>query len=296
MKNRMVTLTAFISLMLISACSTKKSIQRVKQEIAEVFGKTEGIFALAFKDLSNGEMLLINEHDLFHAASTMKTPVMIEVYKQANAGNFSLVDSIKIRNEFFSIVDSSRFSLSIGEDSEEMLYSMLGKSRSIYDLMYDMIIVSSNLATNLIIDLVDAQKVTQTMRDLGANDIEVLRGVEDIKAYELGLSNSTTAYDLLIIFEKLAQGEVVNPSACEEMIKILKDQKFNDIIPAQLPKEIKVAHKTGAITGVHHDSGIIFLPDGRKYILVLLSKQLNDFDKGTRTLASVSKMIYDYMN
>lgn len=204
-------------------------------------------------------------------------------------------DSILIKNEFYSIVDSSLYSLTAADDSEKTLYDAVGTKRTIADLAYDMIIVSSNLATNLVIDLVDARKVTQSMRDLGAPDIQVLRGVEDIKAYEQGLSNSTTAYDLLAIYEKLAKGEVVSPKASEAMIDILLDQKFNDIIPAHLPKDVKVAHKTGSITGVHHDSGIVMLPDGRKYVLVLLSKDLGDFDAGTALLAEVSKMVYDYL-
>lgn len=276
-------------------CRTGQQLSDLEKQIKEKFSTGEGVFAMAFMDLSTGDEILINAKESFHAASTMKTPVLIELYKQSAAGKFSLEDSILVKNEFYSIVDSSLYSLSIDDDSESELYSVLGSKRTIADLAYDMIIVSSNLATNLVIDLVDAKKVTQSMRELGAPDIEVLRGVEDIKAYERGMSNSTTAYDLMAIYEKLALGEVVNPKASDAMIEILLDQKFNDIIPAQLPDDIKVAHKTGSITGVHHDSGIVFLPDGRKYVLVLLSKELKDFEAGTALLAEVSKMVYDHL-
>jgi beta-lactamase class A len=126
-------------------------------------------------------------------------------------------------------------------------------------------------------------------------DIEILRGVEDQKAYDQGMSNTTTAYDLLLIFEALANREVVSSKASDEMITILQDQHFNGIIPAHLPKDVKVAHKTGSITGVHHDSGIIILPDGRQYVLVLLSRELVDFDAGTAAMANVSSLIYSYM-
>lgn len=279
----------------LAACQPKPQLSDLEQQIQKKFEQGEGTFAMAFKDLSTGEELLINAKESFHAASTMKTPVLIELYKQAAQGKFALTDSIAVKNEFYSIVDSSLYSLSVDDDSESELYKALGSKRTIADLAYDMIIVSSNLATNLVIDLVDARKVTQSMRELGAPDIQVLRGVEDIKAFELGLSNTTTAYDLMAIFEKLAKGEVVSPEASQEMIDILLDQKFNDIIPAHLPEEVKVAHKTGSITGVHHDSGIVFLPDGRKYVLVLLSKELQNFDAGTALLAEVSKMVYDYL-
>ena len=156
-----------------------------------------------------------------------------------------------------------------------------------------MIIASSNLSTNLIIELVDAKKVTQTMRELGAKDIQVLRGVEDGKAYSKGLNNTTTAYDLQIIFEHIANETAVDKLSSEKMISILSDQKYNEIIPALLPKNVNVAHKTGSITGVQHDSGIIFLPDGRKYVLVLLSKNLKDEKEGVKVMAEVSRMVYD---
>jgi len=279
----------------LSGCTEPNSLESLRQNIEREFEAEPGTFALAFKDLSTGEELLINARDSFHAASTMKTPVLIELYKQATAGKFALSDSIEVVNTFYSIVDSSTYSLSIDDDSESKLYDQIGMKRTIADLAYDMIIFSSNLATNIVIGLVDAREVTQSMRELGAPEIEVLRGVEDIKAFEQGLSNSTTAYDLLVIYEKLAKGEVVSPEASEEMIDILLDQQFNDIIPAQLPEDVKVAHKTGSITGVHHDSGIVFLPDGRKYILVILSKQLGDFDAGTERMANVSKIVYDYV-
>lgn len=104
-------------------------------------------------------------------------------------------------------------------------------------------------------------------------DIKVLRGVEDIKAYRKGLSNTTTAYDLMLIYEQLGKGTFLDKSSCQRMINILLDQEHNDLIPANLPTEVKVAHKTGFITKILHDSGIVFLPDGRQYVLVILSKE-----------------------
>ena len=271
------------------------TLETVKNQIAERLSKEPGVFAVAFKDLATGEEILINHQEVFHAASTMKTPVMIEVYKQAAEGKFSLTDSITIRNEFKSIVDSSSYSLTAEDDSEKDLYKHDGEKRTLSALVYDMIIVSSNLATNMVIELVNAKNVTQTMRSLGASQIQVLRGVEDKKAFEKGLSNTTTAHDLMVIFEKMAAGQVVSPEASNAMIDILLDQKFDNIIPARLPKDVKVAHKTGDITGVRHDSGIIILPDGRKYVLVLLSKKLESSEAGNKAMAEVSEMLYKYV-
>jgi beta-lactamase class A len=158
-----------------------------------------------------------------------------------------------------------------------------------------MIISSSNLATNMVIELVNARHVTQTMRQLGANRIQVLRGVEDTKAFEKGFNNITTANDLMVIFEKMARGEIVDSAASQAMINILLNQQFNEIIPARLPKDVKVAHKTGNISHVQHDSGIVFLPNGKKYVLVLLSKNLQNEEQAKKAMAEVSEMIYQYV-
>ncbi|MEL6675295.1 MAG: serine hydrolase [Bacteroidota bacterium] len=278
-----------------TACQTPSPLEQLERDVNQLFASQEGSFAMAFKMLEGSDSLLINPHEKFHAASTMKTPVMIEMYKQAATGKFALTDSLEVVNEFSSIVDGSPFQLTLTDDSEPKLYSKIGQKLPWSELAYDMIIASSNLATNILIDQLDAKVVTQTMRELGAPDIDVLRGVEDIKAFEQGLSNRTTAFDLLRIFEHLAQGTAVSPEASREMIDILLDQQFNDVIPAYLPEQVKVAHKTGWITGVHHDSGLVMLPDGRRYVLILLSKEMTDMEAGTEMLARVSEKVYGYV-
>ena len=284
------------AIVLISSCtSSKKALRTLQSDIEKEFSGKKGTFAVAFKDLKTGREIKINDKETFHAASTMKTPVMIEVYKQAAEGKFSLSDSLELKNEFKSLVDGSPYSLDSADDSEYELYKHIGERRTISALLYQMIIVSSNFATNLIMQKVGAQNVTQSMRQLGAKDIQVLRGVEDNKAFEKGLNNTITAHDLVLIFEKIAKGEAVNAEASQAMINILLDQKFNEIIPALLPTDVKVAHKTGSITHVHHDSGIVILPDGRKYVLVLLSKDWDDEKLTIQTMANISLLVYKYV-
>jgi len=279
-----------IFLFLSGNCQSLSLLQKVQAEL----NHQKGFFAIAYKNLQTGETVLWNEHISFHAASTMKTPVMIEIYKQVAAGNLVLQDSVTVKNSFRSIVDSSLYQLNPNDDSEQSLYTMVGKRIPLSELVYRMIIQSSNLATNMLIEMVDGKKVTQSMRDLGAMDIQVLRGVEDGKAFEKGLNNTTTAYDLMLIFEKMARGEILSKAASEDMIRILLDQRFGELIPALLPKNVKVAHKTGSITGVQHDSGIILLPDGRKYVLVMLSKDLKEEKPAVKAMARVSEIIYQY--
>jgi beta-lactamase class A len=254
----------------------------------------QGVYAVAFKDLQTGETIFRREKEKFHAASTMKTPVMIEIFRQASLKKFSLEDSIEVVNAFHSIVDGSEYAMELTSDSDDHMYGLIGKKTTVRALMTAMITVSSNLATNILIEKVGAANVLATMRSLGANDIEVLRGVEDDKAFRLGLNNTTTAFDLLVIFERIARGTVVSPEACAAMTEVLRQQQFNDMIPALLPRDVSIAHKTGSITGVQHDSGIITLPDGRRFILVILSKDLPSAKQGIQTIASLSKLLYDY--
>ncbi len=129
---------------------------------------------------------------------------------------------------------------------------------------------------------------------MNVNEIKVLRGVEDTKAFQTGRNNTTTAMDLALIFESLAKKTVVSPLASEKMLKILLAQKFRDMIPAKLPDNVKVAHKTGSITNVQHDSGIVYLPDGRAYVLVIMSKNLSSNNDGIELISSISEEIYHF--
>jgi beta-lactamase class A len=268
----------------------KKNI--LESKIKSIISKTEGRIAVAFKNLDNEETLFINEHEYYHAASTMKTPVMMEVFNQISQSKLQLTDSILVKNNFKSIVDGSAYSLSLSDDSDDILYKKVGSNMTVYQLVYEMITVSSNLATNLLIDKIGAENVMKHLNDLGISETLVLRGVEDQKAFDAALNNRTTAFGLLQIFEHLATNTKQNIAMRETLFA----QKFNEIIPAKLPKTVKVAHKTGTITGVQHDSGIVFLPDGRKYVLVLLSKELKDVEASVENLAEISKLVYDYLN
>lgn len=294
--NIKLPLTLLLALFFIGCSKTEKNNKKFQTSIANNVKQIKGDVAVILYDIANEKTLIdINGQEKFHAASTMKVPVMIEVYKQARQDMFSLTDSIIVKNEFKSIVDGSSYKMDISDDGGEEMYKMVGKKVTIYKLVYDMITVSSNLATNILIDLVDAKEVTETMKTLGANKIEVLRGVEDQKAYDKGLSNSTTANDLVQIFKAFDMKTAGSESDCEAMISILKDQKFNDLIPKYFPDKIEVAHKTGSITGVHHDAGIIYLPNGKAYVLVVLSKKLENFDQGTDQLAKISKEVLDHL-
>ena len=281
------------TILFIFSCNNSFENRGLQKKILDLLESEKGEFAMAYKNLNTGETILINENEEFHAASTMKTPVMIEAFKKNHEGLISLNDSILIKNEFKSIVDGSIFKLSSFDDSDKKSYDKIGSYLSLRELVFDMITISSNFATNLVIDYIGSEDINSTMRDLGAKNINVLRGVEDIKAFNQGMNNTTTALDLLKIYENLAVGNVINSEISKEMVDILKKQKYDDIIPKYLPKSVRVAHKDGWINGVRHDSGIIFASDNKKYVLVLLSKNLEDEIRGADLLAKVSLEIYN---
>lgn len=293
MKN--ILLSTLILIITIFSCEEKNKYSSLEIKVRELLESQNGTFAIAFKNLEDGNEILINEDEIFHAASTMKTPVMIEVYRKKMIGEISLDDSIFVKNEFESIVDKSTFQLSEFDDSDKNTYDKIGRYISLRELVFDMITISSNFATNLVIKYIGAENINNTMSDIGAKNINVLRGVEDIKAFEKGLNNTTSARDLLVIYEKLANGEVLSRDLSNEMVEILKNQKYDDIIPKYLPKEIEVAHKDGWINGVRHDSGIVFLENGVTYVLILLSKNLDNELEGADMLAKVSLEIYNHI-
>jgi beta-lactamase class A len=274
-----------------SILDTTELGKRIQKEIAK---HQKAGFAIAFKDLQTDEMFFLNEKVSFHAASTMKTPVMAEVFRQASEGQFSLDDSVTVYNTFSSIADGTKFSVQPSEDSEQDLYTKLGSKVTIMDLLLRMITRSSNLATNILIDKVGAKNVNNTMRSIGAKDIQILRGVEDGKAYDKAMNNTVTAFDLLLLFEQIANNSMVNKEASQGMLNILMRQQLKGAISARLPKSVRVANKTGSITGILNDSAIIFLPGGRRYVLVLLSSGMEPA-AAMSALSEISLLIYQHV-
>ena len=264
--------------------------QRLKEVIRESGAET---VAVAFRDLDAGTELLINPDQSFHAASTMKVRVMIEIYRQAEAGNFSIQDQLAIKNDFKSIVDGSHYTLSPDDDSDLTLYKRVGQTATVRELLHMMITVSSNLATNILIERVGAANVGKLMHKYGAYKIQVLRGVEDSKAFQRGMNNTTTARDLMILLRRIAEGRAVSKKASEQMISVLLDQKFSEGIPAGLPPEARVAHKTGSITKLYHDAAIVYLPKRKPYVLVVLTRGLEEEKRAHKLAADISRAVYE---
>jgi beta-lactamase class A len=252
--------------------------------------------AVAFQDLETGRELLVNPGASFHAASTMKVPVMLEIYREARNGELSLDARLPVRNEFKSIADGSAFSVSPDDDSELTLYKKVGGTETVRELLRLMITESSNLATNILIERVTPRKVMRLMRGMGARDVRVLRGVEDGKAFERGMNNTTTARDLLILLRAIAEERAVSRSASREMADVLAAQKFNEGIPAGLPAGLRVAHKTGSITKIEHDAAIVYPHGRRPYVLVVMVRGIAEEKRAHRLIADISRAVYESLD
>jgi beta-lactamase class A len=275
------------ALFLLAGCATTpKTVDRV---IAAHPGQT---IAVAYYDLRTGTTLLRNEREVFHAASTMKVPVMLGIFDAVTRGELSLDQPVRVKNEFVSILDGSPYALESREDSDAELYTLIGQELPLRELVRRMEVRSSNLATNIVIELIGAPRVMRLMKEIGANDIQVLRGVEDDKAYHAGMNNTTTAYDLMLVFRTLAEKRAISPTASEDMLEILAAQEHNGGIPAGLPPGTKVAHKTGSITKIAHDAGLVVRPDGSQYVLVVLTRGFEKHEDAEKVIAEISRILW----
>lgn len=282
----------FLSLAaLLVAQDPRADTVRLQDQLRRIIASSGADVAVAYRTLDGNSELLLSADTPFHAASTMKVPVMIELFREARTGALSLDEALLVRNQFKSIVDGSPYTLSEGDDSDSDVYAAVGKSMTLRKLCELMITVSSNFAANLLIDRLGVDNIRRTVTSLGAEGMQVVRGVEDQKAFDKGLNNTTTARGLMVLLDSLAHGRAVGGDADKEMIEILERQKFNDAIPAGIPAGTVIAHKTGNITRIHHDAAVVFAP--RPYILVLLVRGIDDQKKSAALMADLSRAVYE---
>ncbi|HKV75553.1 MAG TPA: serine hydrolase [Gemmatimonadales bacterium] len=250
---------------------------------------------VALIDLATGRELGTGALTRFHAASTMKVPVLIELARRVDAGDFRWDDSILVRNSFRSLADGSTFQLDRKDDSDSTVYDMVGRREPIRLLARLMIIRSSNLATNLFIDQLGAARVNATAHALGADSIQVRRGVEDQKAFDLGMNNTTTARDLAVLLAALQQGKAASPASSAVALDMLRGQEFNDGIPAGLPAGTRVAHKTGELTAVFHDAALIYPPGRAPFVLVVLTRGFGDRPAAMKMQSDLARLAWEAM-
>jgi beta-lactamase class A len=252
--------------------------------------------AVALHDLETGFELRYNAERWFHAASTIKVPILLGAFAAIDRGELLPHSRVHVRNRFLSIVENIPFRIESDRDANSAVHSAIGKMMRVDELAYHMITTSSNLATNLLLGVIGPDAVNQTLRELDVEDgIELTRGVEDELAFEKGINNRVTAEGLLRILVMLAEGKAFSPALSRRMMDILHGQEFNQGIPARLPKGVRVAHKTGEISTVAHDAGVVYLPKRKPYVLVILTEWDASTAGRSRTIAAISHAIYEFL-
>lgn len=269
----------------------------IRARIAEVPGATVGVVrwrkALAMGP--RGDMSIeINADSVFHAASTMKLAVMLHYFRRIQQGGIGPDATVRLRTEFKSIVDGSPYTLGPEVDSDSSVFERVGQDVPLRWLVERMIVRSSNLATNTLLEVLSAGEVEATAHNIGAKSMKVLRGVEDTKAFQQGLNNEASPRDLAQLLMSLHFFPMKTLSGVDlgaMMLDILSRQEFNEEIPAGLPPGTRVAHKTGWITGVLHDAAIVYPEGETSYILVVMTKGIPDRAVARRLIADISRIV-----
>jgi beta-lactamase class A len=252
--------------------------------------------AVAMHDAETGLELHYHADRWFHAASTIKVPILLGVFAAIDRGDLLPHSRVHVRNRFLSVIENIPFRVESGRDANSAVHNAIGKMMRVDELAYHMITTSSNLATNLLLGVIGPESVNQTLKELDVErGIELRRGVEDELAFENGINNMVTADGLLRILVMLSEGRAFSPALSRRMMDILHGQEFNQGIPARLPKGARVAHKTGEISTIAHDAGVVYLPKRKPYALVILTEWDPAVSGRSRTIAAISHTIYEFL-
>lgn len=246
---------------------------------------------VALHDLETGFRFSLLGDRWFHAASTIKVAVLLALFRAADEGRLQLDDSLHVRNRFFSASDGSLFRVTPDRDATPELYASIGRTVKISALAHAMIVGSSNLAANLLLDFVGVEYARTVLQEAHVDGVELRRGVEDHGAHERGINNEATANGLLSLLSAI-RGDFLTPESKREVIRILLEQRFNSMIPAGLPSHATVAHKTGEISTACHDIGIVYLPEREPYIIAILTEFDPEKEGRRETVAAISEAIY----
>ena len=231
----------------------------------------------------------------FHAASTIKVSILLGAYSAIHHGWLLPHSRLHVRNRFFSAVDGQTFRVRADRDANSEVHEAVGKMMRVSDLALHMIATSSNLATNLLLDLVGIETVQRALDELRIDGIDIRRGVEDERAFERGINNRVTADGLVQLLRLVAEELAFSPELSREMLGILHAQEFRNGIPARLPPAVRVAHKTGDISTVAHDAGVVYPPGRRPYVIAVLTEWEPEAAGRSATIAEVSHAVFELL-
>ena len=270
-------------------------LRAVVRAIAEKNGARN--VAVAYHDYETRTGWSYRGDEWFHAASTIKVPVLVGVFGAIHSEELALNARVHVRNRFISVADGSSYRVGSARDANAAVQQAIGRTMKVHELAHHMITTSSNLATNLLIEVVGIDRIRTTLKELNLDDgVEFRRGVEDERAFEEGINNRCSADGMLRVLRVIEERRAFSPEASEQMLDIMHEQEFRSGIPAGLPEQARVANKTGEISTVAHDAGIVYLPRRKPYALVVLTEWDPQKTSGrSDTIASISRAVYQHL-
>jgi beta-lactamase class A len=248
--------------------------------------------AVAISDLETDGRFAYHADRWFHAASTIKVAILLGVYGAFHRGDLLPQSRVHVRNRFLSAYDGSPYRVRVDRDANAEVHREIGRTLRVAELAEHMITSSSNLATNLLLDLVGLDVLQQTLDSFGLEGLDLRRGVEDERAFEHGINNRVTANGLVGLLRLIGEERAFSPTLSRQMLDVLHGQHFKSGIPAGLPREARVAHKTGEISTIAHDAGLVYLPDRKPYALAILTEWDPSTPGRSATIAAASYLAY----
>jgi beta-lactamase class A len=277
-----------------STSASQEGLDRVSERLVHLERESHArALAVSVFDTESGATLNYHAERWFHAASTIKVAILAGVYAAIHEGRWPAHARLHVRNRFFSAADGSLFRVSAERDANAEVHAAIGKMMRIRELAHHMITTSSNLATNLLLDLVGIETVQGVLDHYKIDGIDFRRGVEDERAFADGISNRVTASGLMSLLRLIEAEKVFSPELSREMLDILHQQEFRNGIPGRLPREVRVAHKTGDISTIAHDAGIVYPANRKPYIIAILTEWDPDASGRSATIATVSHEVYN---
>jgi beta-lactamase class A len=248
--------------------------------------------SISIADLESGDDFHYHADRWYHAASTIKVAILVGVYGAIHRGELLPQSRVHVRNRFLSAFDGSPYRVRLDRDANPDVHREIGRTLRVSELCDAMITTSSNLATNLLLDLVGLDVLQRTIDGFGLDGIDLRRGVEDERAFEAGINNRVTANGLVGLLRLIGEERAFTPALSCQMLDILLGQQFNSGIPAGLPRGARVAHKTGEISTIAHDAGLVYLPDRKPYAIAVLTEWEPSGTGRSATIAAASYLAY----
>jgi beta-lactamase class A len=256
-----------------------------------------GALGVCAYDYLSGRQWSVNGDRSFHAASVMKLAVLAALFDAVEQRRFTLDCRLHVRNRFRSAADGAPFRVDGARDGDAVVHNAVGRTMRLRELATHMIVTSSNLATNLLLDLITVDGVNATLSRLGVTGVDVCRGVEDERAFDRGISNRITPNGVVSLLRAIVDGRVASGDGTAAMLDILHDQEFSGMIEPGLPEGIRgaarVAHKTGEISSVSHDAGLVFLPGRPPYVVAILVESHGDARSRIDAGIAASTAVYE---